>query len=228
MKNKKWPFVLVPLAAAGFFLRRTVYLTAVDAKNLIISGHPAVVALWVLTAVALALAAFAGWKQKEGAMPDANPMAFVGHGLLAAGMVLAVLLNPVRAPGILGLLWKVLAVAGALCLVPAGFDRMRGRKPFFGLYAVPSLFFLVNVVAHYQTWCSNPQFTDYAFALLGSVTLALHSYQLAAASLDEEKMQILTMTGLAAVYLCGAAIPASAYPALYLGGALFALTNLKK
>ena len=57
MKKMKISAIMVPLAAVGFFLRRLVYMTAVDAKNLIISGHPAVTALWVLTAAALVLAA---------------------------------------------------------------------------------------------------------------------------------------------------------------------------
>lgn len=227
MKKMKVSAIMVPLAAAGCFLRRLVYMTAVDAKNLIISGHPAVTALWVLTAAALVLAVAISWKQKGNSLAGANSLSFLGHGILATGMALAALLNPIVAPGVLGSLWKVLALAGAVCLLPAGFDRMRGKSPFFAFYAVPALFFLVNVVAHYQIWCSNPQFTDYAFALLGSVMLALHSYQMAALSLEEGNQKILVLTGLAAVYLCAAELFGSIHPYLYLGGALFALTNLE-
>ena len=227
MKKRKASAVMVLLAAAGFLLRRMVYLTAVDVKNLIVSGHPSLIALWALTAVAMALAALVGWKQKDNSLAEANPLAFPGHGLLAVGMALAGLLNPVSTPGIVGQLWKILAIAGAVCLLPAGFARMQGKTPFFALYAVPALFFVANVVAHYQRWCSNPQFTDYAFALLASAMLALHCHQLAAASLNEGKKQIRVMTGLAAVFLCAAELFGCDYPYLYIGGAMFALTNLE-
>lgn len=222
MKKRNLSALMVLLAAAGFFLRRMVYLVAVDEKNLIMDGHPAQTGLWVLTAAAMALAAFGAWKQKE---REPGPAAFFGHGMLGVGLLLAVLGNSLPMPGLLGNLWKVLGLVSPVCLLTAGFLRMRGKTPFFGLYAVPCLFFVVSVVAHYQIWCSNPQFTDYAFALLACVMLALHSYQLAAASLDEGDKRMLVFTGLAAVFLCGAEMAQSLYPALYLGGALFCLTD---
>ena len=36
---------------------------------------------------------------------------------------------------------------------------------------------------------------------------------------------MLVLTGLAAVYLCGAELAQCLYPYLYIGGALFCLTN---
>lgn len=227
MKKRKIPAMMAVLTAAGFVLRRLVYMTAVDGKNLIVTGHPAVIALWALTAAALALAAFGGWKQKEEALSyKAWVPALLGHGLLGVGAALAVLLNPLPMPGLLGLLWKILGMMSPVCLLLAGFQRMRGKMPFFGLYAVVCLFFAVQVVAHYQIWCSNPQFTDYAFALLASVMLALQCYQLSAFPVELGNRKVLVMTALAAVYLCGAEIAQSLYPYLYLGGALFCLTNV--
>lgn len=224
MGKVKLPAIM-GLAAAGFGLRRLVYRTAVDGKNLITAGHPAVLALWLLTAAALALAAFAGWKRKGPVCFEARPAAFPGHGLLGVAMAMTVMLNPVPMAGLLGLLWKAFGLAGAVCLLLAGFERMRGRQPFFGLYALPSLFFVAHVVAHYQIWCSNPQFTDYAFALLASVMLALHCYQKTALCVGMGGRRILSATALAAVYLCGAEMARSLYPYLYLGGAVFCLTE---
>lgn len=227
MKKMKLPAVMAALAAAGFGLRWLVYRTAVDGKNLIIAGHPVVIALWVLTAAALGLAAFAGWKQDQTAMErGADAPAFLGHGLLAVGMAMAVLLNDAPTAGLLGTAWKILGLTGAVCLLVSGFDRMRGKVPFFALYGAPCLFFAVHVVAHYQLWCANPQFTDYAFALLAAVALAVHSYELAADCENLGNRKIFTATALAAVYLCGAEMAAGVYPYLYLGGAVFCLTDL--
>ena len=225
MKKVKFSALMALPAAVGFILRRLVYLTAVDGKNLIVAGHPALLALWVLTAAALVLAAFGSVKQKEEALSwSAHAPAFLGHGLLGAAVAMTVLLN-VPMPGILGTVWKVLGLAGAVCLAAAGVQRMRGKLPFFGLYTVPSLFFTVHVVAHYQIWCSNPQFTDYAFGLLASVMLAMNCYHRAAFGAGSGSRKVLAFTGLAAVYLCGAEMAGSLYPWLYLAGALFCLTD---
>ena len=226
MKKMKMPALMALLAAAGFGLRWLVYATAVDVKNLIVTGHPAVIALWVLTAAALSVAAFAGWKTAETELIyKAHAPAFLGHGLLGAAIVMTVLLNLSPMPGILGLVWKVLGVLSGPCLLMAGFERMRGKQPFFALYAAPSLFFAVHVVAHYQIWCSNPQFTDYIFGLLACTALALQCYQLAACSAGAGSKRMLALTGLAAVYLSGAELAQCMYPYLYIGGALFCLTN---
>ena len=221
----KLPVMMVPLAVLGFVLRRLVYQVAVDGKNLIVAGHLALTALWLVTGAALALAAFAAWKQKDSPETKADPAAFLGHGMLGVGIAMSVLMNGLPMAGPLGMAWKILGLISAPCLLAAGFERMRGKTPFFALYAGPALFFVAHVVAHYQIWCSNPQFTDYAFALLASVMLALHSYQLAASALGEGKRQVLVFTALAAVYLCGAELVGSFYPYLYLCGALFCLTD---
>ena len=230
MKKMKLPAMMTALAVLGFVLRWLVYRMAVDGKNLIVSGHPSVTALWVLTAAALSLAAVCGWKRKGAKEFEetfaASAPAFLGHGMLGVGMLMAVLLNPLPMPGLPGLFWKVLGAVSPPCLLMAGFQRMQGKKPFFALYAVPCLFFAVHVVAHYQIWCSNPQFTDYAFALLATVMLALHTYQLTAYCVDMGEKRLLVFTGLAVVYLCGAELAGSMYPYLYLGSALFCLTAL--
>jgi hypothetical protein len=225
MKNKKLPAVFAGLAVFDFALRWAVYGLAVDEKNLIISGHPAVIALWVLAAAALALAVFSGRKAEQ-KVPAASAPAFFGHGLLGAAMAMTALLSASPMAGILGLVWKVLGLAGAPCLLLAGWQRMTGKEPFFGLYAAPSLFFAAHVVAHYQIWCSNPQITDYAFALLACAALAVHCYQRAAVALEEGDCRILKMTALAAVFLCGAEMAQTLHPWLYLAGAVFCLTDL--
>ena len=121
MKKMKFPAVVTALAVLGFGLRYLVYRTAVDEKNLITAGHPAVIALWVLTAAALALAAFGSRKQqKSGLDYQAHAPAFLGHGMLGAAILLTVCLNPLPMPGLLGLVWKLLGLAAPVCLLLSG------------------------------------------------------------------------------------------------------------
>lgn len=226
MKNKYLPVVFAILAFLGFLLRWLVYLTAVDAKNLIISGHPMVIILWILTAAALILTALLSRNAKP--IPPASALSFLGHGLLGVAIAITALLSASPMGGILGLIWKILGLASAPCLLLAGWQRMSVRRPFFALYAPASLFFATHVLTHYQIWCSNPQFTDYAFALLACVALSSHCYHRAASCVEKGHIQMLKFTALAAIFLCGTEMAQSLHPWLYLGGAVFCLTDLPR
>ena len=224
MKKRNISPVFLLMAVLGFALRWAVYRFAVDGKNLIVAGHPAVIALWILAAAVPVLAGLSA--RKAAFAPAASAPAFFGHGLLGVAVAMTALMFTSPMSGILGILWKVLGIATAPCLLAAGWQRMSGKQPFFGLYALPSLFFAAHVVTHYQIWCSNPQFTDYAFALLACAALAVHCYHRAASGEEEGNPQILKFTALAAIFLCGAEMAQSLHPWLYLGGAVFCLTDL--
>lgn len=230
MKKTQLPALVGVLAAAGFVLRKLVYAGAVDEKDLLITGHPLVIALLVLTAAALVLIAAAAWKLDGSEMFEdnfsASAAAFLGHGMAAAGVLCTVLLNAPMMSGLLGTAWKLLGWLTPVCLFLAGYQRLQGKRPFFGLHAIPCLFFAVHVVNHYQVWCSNPQVLDYVFALFGAVALSLFGYHQAAFDVDAGKRRMLLGTGLAAVYLCAAELALTAYPYLYFGGLLWAMTGL--
>lgn len=230
MNSKKRTSILIPLAAAGFALRYFVYRYAVDEKNLVITSHPLVIALWVLTLVVLGYFLYSALR--EGTHENA-PLAFpagkaagLGHWALAAGMLCTVLLNTAPTAGLLGTLWKFFGVLGALCLVYEGVARWIGKQPFFGCYAFVCLFALVHVVVHYQLWCSNPQLTDYGFDLLGTVAMAFLTYHLSAVCVGLPKSRILPLSSLCLAFFYATAMANGAYPYLNLGGFLFALACL--
>ena len=55
------PVWMLLLGAAALVLRKCLYTTCVDAKGLLLRGHPLELALTVLTGAALILAAGLGW-----------------------------------------------------------------------------------------------------------------------------------------------------------------------
>lgn len=227
MKQAKQNKFLIPLAAAGFGLRYLVYRYAVDGKNLVISSHPLVIALWVLTVVTLGYLIYAFYRKEETDNPfPVGSAAFFGHGLLGVGMACVVLLNEAPTPGLLGLFWEIFGLAGAVGLLSAGFQRLRGQEAFFGGYGLACLFALVHVVVHYQSWCSNPQLTDYGFDLLGTVALAFATYQLAALAVGLGKKKTLYLAAGCLAFCYAAAMAFGAYPYLNLGGIFFGLTCL--
>lgn len=227
MKQAKKSKLLIPLTAAGFGLRYLVYRYAVDGKNLVISSHPLLLALWVLTVVTLGYLVYAFCRKEERDEPfPVGSAAFLSHGLLGVGMACVVLLNDTPTPGLLGLFWKLFGLAGAVGLLVAGFQRLQGKQAFFGGYGLACLFALVHVVVHYQLWCSNPQLTDYGFDLLGTVALAFATYQLAALAVGLGKKKTLYLAAGCLAFCYGAAMASGAYPYLNLGGIFFGLTCL--
>ena len=87
------PVWMLLLGAAALVLRKCLYTTCVDAKGLLLRGHPLGLALTVLTGAALILAAGLGWKRKN-PEPEAGklPGAF-GNAAAGAGILVTVLMG---------------------------------------------------------------------------------------------------------------------------------------
>ena len=205
-----------------------LYLLATDHKGLLISGHPMAIAGWSLTAAAAVLTALAVWKCpgsdrfEDNFCPSAA--AAIGSFSLAGGIALAVLTNF----GADGAMAQIAMVAGLLAipaLVAAGLLRWKGQKPFFLLYGIPCLYLALYTLGHYQIWSSRPQIQDWFWAMAGMVCLTLFSYYQTAFCVDLGKRKLQLATGLLAGFFC-LGVAGSGDFLLYLGGAVWALTNL--
>ena len=224
------PAVTAGLGGIALILRRLLYLFATDEKGLLAANHPLSIALWVLTAVTLALIALYV-RRLDGSndYPDnfaPSIPAALGHILAATGMAVTVLFSRPSMGGYLGTAWTVLGYATPVCLLLAGFARMRGRKPFFLLHLIPTMFLVIHIIDHYQLWCGNPQLQDYVFTLFGTMALALFSFYTAGFAVDLGSRRMQLGMGLAAAYLSMAELACSQQPYLYLGGIVWALTGL--
>ena len=215
---------------AAMLLRQKLYLTAVDMKGLLLKNTPLewmVLALTGVTAVIVLLAL----RRETGNSPyednyTASVPGALGHVAGAAGIFLTVYTQPPVMDGYIGDAWRFLGFAAPICLVLAGIARLLGKKPFFLLHVVPSLFFLLHVVSSYQLWSSDPQMQNYLFTLLSTLALALFGHYTAAFEADCGNRRMTLAAGLAAVYLCLAELAWSANSALYWGGMLWALTGM--
>lgn len=229
-KNSLLLPAVVVLSAAAWWLRRQLYAVAVDAKRLLVAGHPLEIALWavVLAGAALVITAVSG---KDGSQVyednfAASGPAALGHCLMGCTVLMMTLLHEVPMDGPVETLWKLLGYLSAPAMLWGGLCRLKGRKPFFGIHAGLCMYLLLYLISCYQLWSSNPQLQDYVFELLAAVALVLFSYQCAAfeAGIGSRRKQLAT--GLLAVLLCGAANFRAQVPALYAGGFVWALTDL--
>lgn len=215
------------LGLAALVLRRMLYITAADAKGLLLRGHPLSLALLALTAAVLLLICFAVRKQEESAVSEESTFpSALGHTVMALGILATVLSGGPRTTGYLGTAWRWLGFAAPVCLLAAGAAGLTRKKPFFLLHVVPCLFFVVYIVSNYQIWSGNPQMQDYLFALLGTMALMFFSFYTAALEAGCGSRRMALGMGLAAIYLCLAELANSTYPVLYFAGAIWIRAEL--
>lgn len=235
MKNlKKNGWLLLTAFASGIaalLLRRRLYAVAVDGKGLLTSNHPLSIALWGVVLISAVLITVGVRKLDGSAVYEDNfspsSAAEAGHCFMGACILLMVLSNEFALSGIIGTVWKVLGFLSAPAMVWAGICRRKGTKPFFGIHAAVCLFLLLYVISRYQGWSGNPQLQDYVFDLMAAVALILFSYHCAAFEAGMGKRRSQLITGLLAVVLCGGALAVgTGYTGLYVGGGVWAATNL--
>lgn len=229
VKSKNLPALTLGLGVLGFLLRWLLYRVGVDEKNLLISGHPLEILLWLLTAASAGLTAAVVWKldgssrYADNFRPSMESAA--GAFILAVGISVT-LLGDGKA---FITLEKVRQAAGCLAvasLVMVGISRSRGKRPLFVYHGLVCVFFAVHMVSRYQTWSGDPQLQDHVFNLLACVTLSLFAFHQAAFDVGSGKRRMQLAMGLLAVYTCLAALANTEHWLLYLTGAAWAITNL--
>lgn len=210
-------------------LRLALFLLGRDDKNLLIPGHPLDIMVWVVTAAAAALIVLSVWKLEGSSRYTDNfapsVAAAIGTFALAGGIAVSVILG--GSSGLrLAMLCRIIGALAVPAVVWVGLCRRKGTKPFFGFHAVVCLYLTLYTITHYQTWSSHPQIQDWFFDLAAIVGLTLFSYYQTAfdAGMGSRRMQLAT--GLLGGFFCLAAVAGGEDILLYVGGAVWALTNL--
>lgn len=182
MKRDKFGYGVFALGFAGYMVRRLLYTVGVDSRGLLVRWHGLEIALWVLSAAAVALALTAK-PVKQTPKPWVAP---TGCWFLAIGMLFA---GEDLVSGFAGLrtVLKIAAPLAAIALAVAGWRRWKGQSPMPMLWAFAGLVLVVRLVAAYQTWSREPQMMDYIFSLLASLCFAVFTYQQAARGLNMAK-----------------------------------------
>lgn len=222
----KLPVWMLLPGTAGLLLRKMLYAAAVDDKGLLPRNHPLETALLVLSAAVLIAVVWIARKAEAGGEPTSGSLAAFGNLAAGAGILSAVLTGTPITGNYLESLWHILGLAAPVCLLLAAIVRALGKRPFFLLYVVACLFFLMHIVTRYPLWSGNPQMQDYLFSLLGAMSLTFFAFYTAAQETGSGNPRMRVGMGLAAIYLCTAELARSARPALYLGGLLWVLAEL--
>lgn len=97
--------------------------------------------------------------------------------------------------------WLALLAAG--CMAAFAGMRMSGQKPSALLYMAVSVYLVVRLILHFQSWNTDPSIHDYGFRLLAAIFCMLGTYQLAGFCLDQGRRRMTAFWTLCAV-VCSA------------------------
>ena len=211
------------LGAAGCWLRHMILTDGIDAKGLLISGHPCTLGLWVLSLGYLA-AAFViarGQKISGGFRVYFPPCKIRGILGMAGGGIIGLysaveLLGGNFLPGILGLL-------AGICMIFTGRCRCRGRHPSPMFHVVVCLFFIVRLVLSFKNWSADPQVQDYVIQLLACVSLMMFAYHRASFDANQPTPKRTAFFGLCAVFFAVIALSDKAMWLFMLGSGIWSV-----
>ncbi len=207
MKQRK----LLPLAALVMGLacqigRWTLYRTAVDATGLLTAGTPLEWGSYALSILAIGLFAAAVGKMGETEVSSEPILAGLGQLIGGLGLGWTAVRYSGEMPGLLGIAWKILGIAAAICLFWSALLTFRKKTPHFLALLVPCLFWLTHLIDNYRGWSGQPQLQSYLFSLLSTMAMALFTYYTAADSVGLGKPRIRCFSALSAGFLCLAAM----------------------
>lgn len=224
------PETVLGLGAAGLALRWILYRVGLDDRLLIKPGHPLEILLWLLTAGTFGWILLCTLKKGEpaGFTESFPPSEIACIGCCAAAFLICytVLSMDAKLSGMPGILWKVLGVACAPCLLAAGFGRLLGRKPLMLTYIGPCLFYMFHIINHYRTWSSEAQLQTFFYPLFAALAMTFFLFYTAAFAVDIPYGRQQRIAGLSGAFLCMVDLSRTDYPWLCLAGIALCLTSL--
>lgn len=230
LSRKLYPLLGLALGLVGAGCRFLLYALGMDEKGLLVPGHPAAIALWVVTAAAVLAAVLAAMTFREdNKAPDETCRSIpeaLGTAVMALGVLSTLLLPENNGIATLLRLHRILSVLAFFCLLAAAVFRLMGKPVPFGCYAGAAVFFFVHVVTRYRAWSGNPQMADYLHALGAGLCLSLVSYYETALVVGLGGRRQRFALGILGIFCCVAAAARGEYPLMHLCGAVWILSVL--
>lgn len=213
----------------GLVLQLTLYLTGFDEKGLLVTGHPAGVFLYILTAlVLLALLLMVRSLndiRKYSRLFPASLLSAIGCFAAAAGIVLTAVTEILKQHSFFTILSTVVALAAAAGLVLVGLCRRKGLCPDFGPHALLTVYFMIHLIAQFRVWSAEPQVLLCFFPLLSSIFLMLTAYHATCLDAQRGHRRWYAFCNQAALFFCCVSLVSSNW-LFYLSMALWVGTNL--
>lgn len=232
MKNIKLqhlPLFTLAAGALGFILQLILNRSGLDEKGLLVTGHFAGIALYILSALVLAglLLAVRSLQNisRYSRLFPSTIFAFAGCIVAAVGIVISAIMGRRQLQDTVTLFVTVFAAVAGVCLVLIGICRFKGKQPHYLFHSGVTVYLMFQLVSLYRHWSPEPQLLLYFFPLLAAVFLMLTAYQAACLDAVKGSRRWYVFCNQAAVFFCCLSL-CSDYWLLYLAMGLWAGTNL--
>lgn len=229
---------LLLASVAGLALRAAQLAIVFDADGLPTTGHPltwvlsiyCVVAVLFMGAFCLRLPARRSAQAvlRAGTVPTAASMVggvlLLVASLLSAGESLLTLSTSTQQMNnALELLLGVLGAVSGLCILAAASARQKGSKASSGLYLLPFVFALCQLVLDFKNWSSDPIILDYCFKLFALICVMGGAYRITGYCFDQGKRRLGSFWAMTGVFFSVVSLPGASLTELvfFLGTALW-------
>ncbi len=215
------------LGAIAMVLRMLMLVTGTDDRGLYPHNHPAWILLCILT-VAVAIFFFLLSRKTDArrsyrANFPASAAGAFGH--LAAALTIGIT-SVLELRDNLGVPMGILGLCSSVTLALGGWLRLQGRKPDFYVHMLPCFYLVVRIFSLGRVLGAEPEISRYLFRILATLTCLVAAYQLWGFDVGLGNRNKSLFWSLTASFLCLAAAPGSPDSLLYMGLAVWLLTNL--
>lgn len=181
--------------------------------------------IWVLTGCVIAAAFVLTRHVKIG---ESNPIiSALSNAFFAAG-ILTLLLEQVKGPAALVLIYRVFCVLAALSLVVSAVMQLLKKKPFFLLEVSPCVLCILVLLEYYQFFSEVPQLMNYILGLDAVLCLSLGAFHRMARASGLKDRPYYFALGLLAIYFCAAASAQGIYVSFFCAAAVWMTAEMSR
>ena len=228
LRLKHLPWLTLGTGGLGAVLYLLVFSTSVDERGLLPKAHPLLFFFSFLVAAVMVLIFLEIRRTMDiptyGKLFPASELSFpgciAGSGAIIAGIILTCK-QPITVISLLAVISGGLA---AVSLLFVGWARKQQLRPHYIFHSIISIYLILQLIAQYQRWNTQPQLIAYFPQLIALVFLMLCGYYRATLDAGIGKSRVFAFLNLNALLFCCMAVASSQWP-FFLGMAIWCFTN---
>ena len=197
------PLFAVFSGLLGLLLRIWLF-SAIDEKGLLPAGHFAGYALFVVSAIAIAVVFLASCNLsprllRKRTIRTFNILAYFAGGM---GLILNAVFILSKSPVRLALVSTVTSLLGGIVMFLIAYLYKASKQIPYLLPAAVTVALMLDAVAQCQVWGSLPQLQEYFFPLMASIFLILTGYERTLFAARKPRPSVLAFYSQTAVFFC--------------------------
>lgn len=225
---RRIPMLMLSCGVVGFGLHLWMLSAGTDATGLLLPGHPAGIALMVLTAAALVLLVLhirpLATPPAYGKLFPQSKAAAIGCAVAALGFLYSGLQELILKKDAITIISCLLSMVCAGSALFTGYCRLKKVRPNPAFNGIVTAYLILHLICQYRSWSAQPQVLVYFFPLLASVFLMMASYYRTSLDADDACLQQYAFFQFGALFFCCVSVYDASAP-FYLAMAIWIATT---